>query len=434
MPTKFGCYAQVTNTAQEEFDEYGAELGEHARVWKVYVKEADKFDMEQVVGWNRFVVESSKSLKVDRTEASARRLDQITSILLVVANVSNPPQLNSTQILAPEPFSPRPKDLCINILWFFSLILSASVSLIAMLAKEWCYLFISGRIGDPWSQMKRRQQRWEGIEKWEMERMIMFLPSFIHLAFLSFAAGLCIYLGDLHWGAAIPAAIVTLGLTLVYMASTLLPLFNKTCPYSTSISRLIKRIEPFGKNGKNSDDSEEPSDPISIKALAWLIKTSEDSKSTDTALQAIAGADPNNAARQLLKEPGADKMILMRLLNLDSYSKNYDQILDLYTRAQSFFQTSPIPLPVQKELNRELQKKLRNLRKTIYKKITVYATSDNAFLPSIDNIQALRIGSTATSYCLQSLRNRAQALTQTEEQFETAVGLLERYKDQEAHL
>ncbi|KAG8686954.1 hypothetical protein FRC11_008075 [Ceratobasidium sp. 423] len=176
-----------------------------------------------------------------------------------------------------------------------------------------------------------------------------------------------------------------------------------------------------------------------------------DPKSTDTALQAIAGADPDDVDPQLLKNSKADKMILTRLLNLDSDSKNYDQILGLYTRAQSFFQTSTpanekVP-PIsngevreestkgpQKKLNGELQRKLRTLRNTIYKKITVYATSDNAFLPSIDNTQALRIGSTATSYCLQSLQNGAQALTQTEERFETAIDLLERYKDREIHL
>ncbi|CAE6405181.1 unnamed protein product [Rhizoctonia solani] len=196
-----GCSpASSTNINYDGFDEYGAELGPDARVWKTYVKEADKFDMEQVNGWNSsldvtlifaalftaictaFVVESSKSLKEDPPERSAARLDQITHILLVIANVSSPSQLNTTQIIDPDPFSPRPIDLCVNALWFFALILSAAVSLIAMLAKEWCQSFMSGRIGDPWSQTKRRQQRWKGIERWKMEQVVMFLPSLIHVS------------------------------------------------------------------------------------------------------------------------------------------------------------------------------------------------------------------------------------------------------------
>ncbi|CAE6417939.1 unnamed protein product [Rhizoctonia solani] len=37
----------------QEFDEYGAELDQDARVWKTYMKEAERFDLEQVDGWNR---------------------------------------------------------------------------------------------------------------------------------------------------------------------------------------------------------------------------------------------------------------------------------------------------------------------------------------------------------------------------------------------
>jgi hypothetical protein len=128
-------------------------------------------------------MESSKSLKEDPPERSAERLDQMTNILLVIANVTPPSELNITQITNPKPFSPRPIDLCVNALWFFSLILSASVSLIAMLAKEWCYLFISGRIGDSWAQARSRQRRLKGMEKWKMGSVVMFLPSLIHLAF-----------------------------------------------------------------------------------------------------------------------------------------------------------------------------------------------------------------------------------------------------------
>ncbi|EUC59431.1 hypothetical protein RSOL_313580, partial [Rhizoctonia solani AG-3 Rhs1AP] len=126
----------------QEFDEYGAELKPEARVWKTYIHEAEKFDLEQFDGWNRFLIESSKSLKENPAETSARRLDQIV-ILLVGANTGGTSisPLNTTEIIAPQPFSPRPIDICINTLWSFSLITSAAVPPIAMLAKEWCYLF-----------------------------------------------------------------------------------------------------------------------------------------------------------------------------------------------------------------------------------------------------------------------------------------------------
>ncbi|CAE6499754.1 unnamed protein product, partial [Rhizoctonia solani] len=42
-----------TSTESMDYDEYGAELGKEARVWKVYVKEADRWDAELVEGWNK---------------------------------------------------------------------------------------------------------------------------------------------------------------------------------------------------------------------------------------------------------------------------------------------------------------------------------------------------------------------------------------------
>ncbi|CAE6437365.1 unnamed protein product [Rhizoctonia solani] len=498
---------RTTGIPQEEFDEYGAELEPGARVWKTYVKEADKFDTEQVEGWNRsldvtlifaalftaictaFVIESSKSLKEDPTETSARRLDQIASILLVVAGANDLSQLNSTEIMAPiasEPFSPRPVDLCVNILWFFSLILSAAVSLISMLAKEWCYLFMSGRIGDPWSQTKRRQQRWEGIENWKMEKVIIFLPSLIHLSFLSFAVGICIYLWDMSPGVAIPTAVVTVVSVLIYVASTILPLlefFGTECPYSTSISRFIQRMKGADDN-KSGKQSPEEAGRIAVGALAWLIKTNENANSTDIALQAVAGAESDTANRQLLKNCGADTMISRRLIALDSYMNNYEQISDLYTRAQSFFQeqkpsvtstgltsteqVANIPTEQvtdtpgetvadtpgekvnaksnqeirdwkssggvpQKDLHREIQKTIRNLRNTINEQIDAHVTSSgHTFIFTPDNIQALRVGRTAASHCLRSLQNGIQ--NQTQELFDYAISLLERYRNGEAHL
>ncbi|CAE6445816.1 unnamed protein product [Rhizoctonia solani] len=480
----------------ERFDEYGAELEPEARVWKTYVKVADKFDMEQVEGWNRsldvtlifagiftaictaFVIESAKSLKETPDEASAHQLAQITSILLVIANISDPQSPNSTNLIASassKPFSPRGVDVCVNALWFFALILSATVALLAMLAKEWCHLFISGRIGDPWSQTTERQRRWKGIKKWKMEELILFLPSFIHLSVWSFAIGLCIYLVDLNRRVAVLVVIVTISSMIVYVLSTLLPLFRPLkqggtiCPYSTSISRLIPRFRwrhgsdrqrpDQSKQGSHRIQQESPStDRIAVEALAWLIETGEDPTATDTALQAIAGADPSDENRKLLQAYGADRMVSWRLIGLDSYSKNYNQISDLYTRALSFFSPSssaPVNMfsaatkvkaiissnvelrqnpgsGLQNSPPHGLQKSIRDARDKINKEIIAYTSTNRQFLPTYNSIQALSIGSTAASHCLRSLGNGVQA--QTRQQYKSAIDLLERYRDREVHL
>ncbi|CUA74721.1 hypothetical protein RSOLAG22IIIB_11435 [Rhizoctonia solani] len=449
---------RATNIAQDEFDEYGAEAEPGARVWKTFVKEADKFDIEQVDGWNSsldvtlifaalftsictaFAIESSKSLKADPAETSAQQLNQIASILLIIANISNRPQLNSTEIISPialKPFSPRPVDLCVNALWFFSLILSAAVALISMLAKEWCYLFISGRVGDPWTRAKRRQQRWKGIKTWKMEQVIMVLPSFIHLSFVSFAIALCIYLGDLNQWVAIPATLVTLGAIFVYTGSTLLYLFDTICPYSTSISKLIQQLKG---SAKNPESNSQETDLIAVEALAWLIETSEDPNSVDVALQAIAGVAHNNAYRELLK--GAETMISRRLMALEPFSGTYSQVLNLYTRGQSFFRSpmrrkedlEPLGEEVKQNANwgpglQVLQDKIRNLRDMINGEIFAYVKSPlNVIFSAPAGIQgALWIGSTAPSYCSRSLQSGMQF--QTQKQLDFAMELLEEFRD-----
>ncbi|KAF8682374.1 Fusaric acid resistance protein-like [Rhizoctonia solani] len=421
-----GCSpASSTNINYDGFDEYGAELGPDARVWKTYVKEADKFDMEQVNGWNRFVVESSKSLKEDPPERSAARLDQITHILLVIANVSSPSQLNTTQIIDPDPFSPRPIDLCVNALWFFALILSAAVSLIAMLAKEWCQSFMSGRIGDPWSQTKRRQQRWKGIERWKMEQVVMFLPSLIHVSVLSFAVGLCLYLGDLHFGMAIPASLVTAGSILVYVASTFLPLLDDTCPYSTTIYRLIKAWFNLPKKSTSTHESDSERESIAIRALAWLIETCEEPRSVDIALQAIAGAHEINPVHQkLLRDQGADILIYKRLIAINPYVRNHARLQELYSRAYSFFHRSSDTKNYNESIhqNKKLRSKLYKLGNYVQRQ-TFQHVSSVSFIPSTHNIEALRVGTAAAPHCLQSLVGEASL--ELPEPLEYALDLLE---------
>lgn len=53
---------QTISATQGDFDEYGTELGPEARVWKTYVKEADRFDAEKVEEWNKCVLWANCSL------------------------------------------------------------------------------------------------------------------------------------------------------------------------------------------------------------------------------------------------------------------------------------------------------------------------------------------------------------------------------------
>ncbi|KAF8603252.1 hypothetical protein BDV93DRAFT_409248, partial [Ceratobasidium sp. AG-I] len=163
-----------------------------------------------------FVLESSKDLKPDPAESSAARLLIITHLLVTMSNQS----VATTVALPPNDssFIPSTSVVAVNVLWFLSLILSVAVTLIAMLAKEWCHLFMAGRDGNMHDQARKRQQRLEGLKRWHMEAVIPVLPTLMHLSLFLFAAGLCIYLWNIHAGVAIPVILISVAAGVLYLS------------------------------------------------------------------------------------------------------------------------------------------------------------------------------------------------------------------------
>ncbi|CAE6384336.1 unnamed protein product [Rhizoctonia solani] len=245
-----------------EPDEYGAELGKEARVWKVYVKEADRLDAELVDGWNKsldvtlvfvcamaalfsaistaFLIESSKKLQHGPEDTTGQALLAISHTLLILVNTTQPSITTSEKFnTISSSFSPAQCMLIVNTLWYLSLSLSVAASFLAMLAKDWCHSFMAGRTGHPYTQTIRRQEKWMMIEKWKMQELLLVLPSFIHLALLSFAVGLCIYVWEIHNGVAIPVICVT-GIALIfYLWTTTAASITESFPYTTVVSRFF---------------------------------------------------------------------------------------------------------------------------------------------------------------------------------------------------
>ncbi|CAE7223180.1 unnamed protein product [Rhizoctonia solani] len=336
--------------APQEFDEKGKELGPDAQVWKTYVREADQVDEELVDGWNKsmdvmlivfaalfsaistaFVIESYRNLKQDPTDISSRTLFTISQTLMFIANGSEPSNVPLTFETEVSPFHPSAKAICVNVLWFSSLSLSVAVSLISMLAKEWCLEYMTGRTGPAGAQARRRQQRWDGLVKWRMRELIMMLPSLIHLSLLLFAIGLCIFLWDVHYGVAIPVIIITLIAAGAYLACTIVPFLYDYCPYATVLSRLFKQLITIGSQlGRDNVIQDE----ITANALNWMIVNCETPRSVDIALQSLAAADENLPTR-VLEQRHAWVMVKQRLEcgEVDKQFERNQKVRELYARA-----------------------------------------------------------------------------------------------------
>ncbi|CAE6339055.1 unnamed protein product [Rhizoctonia solani] len=322
----------------QEFDEEGKELGPDAQVWKTYVREADRVDEELVDGWNKsmdvnlifaalfsaistaFVIESYKNLKQDPADVSAQTLLVISHTLLSLANASQPATSTPAPTGGAEPFRASVSAICVNVLWFLSLSLSVAVSLISMLAKEWCLEFMSGRTGPPGSQARRRQRRWDGLESWRMKEVLTVLPSLIHLSLLLFAIGLCVFLWDVHYGVAIPVVIVTTLAAGAYFACTILPFIDNYCPYGTVLSRLYKH---FSSKYSQSVRDSEIQDDTTGRALHWMIVNCETPRSVDVALQSLAGAE-QGLPPTMLERCDAWTLIRQRVESINPTGDNTD--------------------------------------------------------------------------------------------------------------
>ncbi|QRV94446.1 phenylalanine-tRNA ligase beta subunit [Ceratobasidium sp. AG-Ba] len=330
-------------------DPPGEEMTKSARVWKTYMREADRWDKEMVDGRNSsldvllifvsnlesqtklldgltsptFIIESLGDLKPDSAESSARSLIAISRKLDVIVS-GQQPEPPPAQDSPFDDYSPAYSAIVVNILWLLSLSLSVAVSLIAMLAKEWCYKFTIGRSGPTYEQARKRQQKWNGIERWKMQEVLSYLPGVMHSALLLFAVGLCIYLRDISMTVAIPVTVITSISGCIYILTTVLPCFDQFCPYSTPLTSLLMFIQRMAylsvnyeyyrvihrgwlqsclrylvnllnpnypsSQSSGKDDIYVPMDDVTSQMLAWMITNCDNSRSVDIALQAVAGA------------------------------------------------------------------------------------------------------------------------------------------------
>ncbi|QRV94433.1 hypothetical protein RhiJN_22451 [Ceratobasidium sp. AG-Ba] len=362
----------------------GEEMSKGSRIWRTYVKETDRWDKEMVDGRNNsldvllifvraalfsaistaFIIESLGDLKPDPAESSARTLLAISQKLDAISNGQSPTsfQIPDSDM---DTFTPPYSAVLVNILWILSLSLSVAVSLVAMLAKEWCYKFMSGRFGELYGQARRRHLKWNGIEMWKMQEVLGYLPGLMHIALLLFAVGLCIYLWGISVSVAIPVTVVTALVACVYALTTVLPYFDQFCPYGTpatlvlgqilrhsrnviksvvysvvssaynrvddpkwlesALGRLADWIEHNSDDGQHKDDPDVPMDDITSQMIAWIIVNCEDSLSVSTALQAISGA-LEELPHASLVQCGALELAEARLRSLiqwDDYARRY---------------------------------------------------------------------------------------------------------------
>ncbi|KAG8787231.1 hypothetical protein FRC12_015787 [Ceratobasidium sp. 428] len=227
-------------------------IGREAQVWTTYVKETKEFDDDMVEGWNKsldvillfaalfsailtaFVLESVKQLGPDKVDQTVEILRQISSVLQ--SDRAQTPLTGRSDPSTDAEFRPTRNAVWVNCLWFLSLSLSVAVSLAAMLAKQWCYYYLSGRSGDNITQAEERQKRYGGLAKWRMQGVLEHLPMLMHIALALFSVGLILYLWDINVAVASTVSAVTVSALCFYLGTISLPVLDLFCPFKTTQS------------------------------------------------------------------------------------------------------------------------------------------------------------------------------------------------------
>ncbi|KAJ7610670.1 hypothetical protein DFH06DRAFT_1245986, partial [Mycena polygramma] len=225
-----------------------------AKLWSVYISEAEKYDKTLVEGWKSdmdgllifaglfsasltaFIVESYKTLSPDQGAITIALLAQISRQL--------EPQSDGSSVSADTaslPFSPSASSLACNILWFLSLGLSLSCALIATLVEQWSRDFIQRADMRPSPVIRARifSYLYFGIRRFGMHTMVEFIPLLLHLSLLFFFAGLVAFLYPVNIVLMLVVALLLALICVTYITLTILPIFFSDSPYRTPLSNVL---------------------------------------------------------------------------------------------------------------------------------------------------------------------------------------------------
>ncbi|KAJ7434865.1 hypothetical protein FB451DRAFT_1310698 [Mycena latifolia] len=276
-----------------------------AKLWAVYIAEADKYDKALVEGWRSdmggmlifaglfsasltaFIIESYKTLNPDSGQTTVILLAQISQQLAAAANGS------VLEAPVAPPFVPSTAALVCNALWFASLGLSLSCALIATLLEQWArdFLHKADMRSAPLIRARILSYLYYGLKRFNMHTVVELIPLLLHASLLLFFAGLVAFLLDVNTPIMIVAAAFLLLFAGVYSIITILPLRYLECPYRTPLSNTIwlflhntKQLWARWRSSRETPISEKPeallSQPVTaIGAMARQAMESSEERS-----------------------------------------------------------------------------------------------------------------------------------------------------------
>ncbi|KAG6899779.1 hypothetical protein C0993_006965 [Termitomyces sp. T159_Od127] len=229
--------------------------GPSARLWSVYVAEADRQDRALAHSWKgnmdallifaglfsasitAFLIESYKSLTPD---PNLIILGHISLQLAALANGTHRVQPDPE----PVPFEPPVASLLCNVFWFLSLAFSLAGALAATLVEQWTRNYLTAVQKHPAPQIRARVRAYlyQGLQQFGMSTVVETIPTLLHISLFLFLAGLVAFLSPINSLICSLCAAILVVCTTLYAVVTLLPAFFHQCPYRTPFTSLCWRV------------------------------------------------------------------------------------------------------------------------------------------------------------------------------------------------
>ncbi|KAG6884251.1 hypothetical protein C0993_012783 [Termitomyces sp. T159_Od127] len=243
-------------------DKPGDEAKGNARVWNVYLDEAENYDADMIQGFRNiidgllifaslfsavvttFVAQTSQILQPDDAQIMVSLLLETNQLLRAIGNrtsISGVP----TATLVPGSRTTTSIDVWVNGLFLTSLALSLSTALLTVLAKQWIQAYTAIVPGGARTRAIIRHFRFQGLEKWRLGDFVESLPLILHGSVAIFLVGLALYVSQLSSPICGVVSAITTITFLFYLGTSLLPAFDIACPYRITFMFSVARLLVF---------------------------------------------------------------------------------------------------------------------------------------------------------------------------------------------
>ncbi|KAF5368877.1 hypothetical protein D9758_002995 [Tetrapyrgos nigripes] len=223
------------------------------KLWNMYISQAQEYDKALIESWKSdmdgmllfsalysavlaaFIIESYKNLQQGPASTTSDLLVQMSKQLALLSN--------GTVFTFEEPtsFHPTASSLACNFLWFLSLALALTCSLLATFVQQWTRDFLHKTTMRPSPVVQARVLAYSyfGLRRFGMHTFVDIIPILLHISLFFFFAGLVAFLLPVSFPLMCLMASVLAGFMLIYCGLSSIPLVFLDAPYRTPLSGFL---------------------------------------------------------------------------------------------------------------------------------------------------------------------------------------------------